>query len=203
MNPNTNVYSGSYMQQLISHRGIVPSLYTVNSGSYGSNSSYGSGKPATHTYESVVIKSNTSAAIRQHDSEVDFNIQVALDITKPSPFNIPPFIAAHEIRIKSGISPYLRTLPCTDPKYGLPLFNNVEMILSESGVNALTTVIPVPQGILQARLLYGGDLALVILDTTTNTIFTITTLEMAQLFNSLVPNQQLLIRVSGTYRGSY
>lgn len=186
-------------QSSVVQRGIVPTLVTVAALSYSANAAYSSGAAVVNQYNNQLVVSNSSSAIRQHDNEVQVSIQVALDLTLANPG------FAGELRIiptpPTPTTPgaFAQALPAPDPHYGLPLLEDVEVILSNTGAPALAGVVV---GILQARYLYGGKLALIAFDPATGNETPLTAANLAALFGSGVAGQQLLIRVNGSYRGA-
>jgi hypothetical protein len=185
------------------HRGIVPSMCTVAANSFSSNSSYGSGAAQVGSYAGVVLTQKSSSAIRQHDNEVQVNINLVLDLSLANPIPSPSGDDG-EVRILPGLvgqpatpSNWQQVLPTPDPSYGLPVLQGVQII----DVNtAAGTYVPVNlAGNIQAQLLYGGNLALILVDPTTNAITPLTAADLAALFG--VVNHQLVIKVQGTYRG--
>lgn len=182
------------------HRGIVPSMCTVVTDSFASNSSYGSGAAQVDSYAGVVLAQRSSSAIRQHDNEVQVNINLVLDLSLANPIAV----GTGEVRILPALvgqvampSNWQQVLPTPDPSYGLPVLQGVQII----DVNtAAGTSVPVTlAGNIQAQLLYGGNLALILVDPTTNAITPLTAADLAALFG--VVNHQLVIKVQGTYRG--
>ena len=186
-------------QNSIVHRGIVPNLFTAAAGSYVSNATYGSGAPAVDSYSSFLVSKNCSSAIRQHDNEVQFDIQIALDCTLAAPaFGVEELRVGSAVPLPTNSSSWAQVLPTPDPQYGLPLFGEVQITLSDTGAPVLSGIIP---GILQARLLYGGNLALVAYNPLLGTSPAITAANILGVFGSIIPGQQMLIRIRGTYRG--
>lgn len=194
---SSNVYALK-PQHAVVQRGIVPTLVTVAALSYSNDATYASGAAVVNQYNNQLVVSNSSSAIRQHDNEVQVSIQVALDLTLANPG------FAGELRIiptpPTPTTPgaFAQSLPAQDPHYGLPLLQDVEIILSNTGAPALAGIVV---GVLQARYLYGGKLALIAYDPATGNETPITAANIAGLFGSGVAGQQLLIRVNGNYRG--
>lgn len=157
------------VQNDISQGGYRPQLYLVSAGAYGSNAVYGSGAASIGTYDDqvppVTLRNNSSSqcqtrsVVRQQDKDCDFNVSICLDASQPDPFG-----GTDELRIRvlqplalGEAARYLNGLPNSDPLYSLPLFDDVE-VLNQVGLNLLPDAV---NSVLQARLLKGGDLALV------------------------------------------
>jgi hypothetical protein len=188
-------------QNSIVHRGIVPSLCTVAAGSFASDSTYGSGAAQVGSYAAVVVTQSSSSAIRQHDNEVQVNINLVLDLSLASPVANN----ADELRILPALigqtavpGAWQQVLPTPDPNYGLPVIENVQINFLNKAVSpSLITPLNV-NGILKAQLLYGGNLALFLVNPATNAL---TPLQAADINWVATPNLQLIIKVQGTYRG--
>jgi hypothetical protein len=162
------------LEKNIIHRGFVPELVSVSSGSYASDSSYGVGAalkfPADfHSYGSapggynlivprgggtlILLPSETGCDIRIDDTNVTFTCTISLSGT-------PPVLAAGELRIR----PTPTTIPqpnrwnvpfpnaLIDDQQSSPVF---DVILRYSSGAAAPVV-----GIPKARLLANGWLAL-------------------------------------------
>lgn len=198
----TNFHLGYGVQKPAGHRGIVPVLHTVAGGSYGGDLTYGSGAVEVNTYSTVVLANTSSVAIRQSDNDVFFNTQITLDTTVAAPF----VAAGNELRfvpspvnINSSFA-LNKTLPVPDTSFGLPLISNVEFSLVDTAAGTVAPALAgVVVGTLQARLLYGGELAFVAFNPATGLTTAITDTNITALF--AVPNTQLVISVSGSYRG--
>ena len=201
----TDIIDGG-IQNAIAHGGFRPELYTVAPASYASNHIYGSGVPLINNYNTVTIQQYSSASIRQHDRSVDYNIKILLNLDAANPVNN----IREEIRIQT-FQPlasgepgrYLKNLPIKDVNYRQPLFLNVEIINPATG--APFAGFPANAGIgqLQARLLIGGELAIVVSDITAGPPPTVTPLtagDLALLFGAAA-GTQLQISIRGTYRG--
>lgn len=186
-------------QNSIVHRGIVPSLCTVAAGSFASDSTYGSGAVQVGSYAAVVLSQSSSSAIRQHDNEVQVNINLVLDLSLPDPIAV----GTGEVRLLPALigqtavpGAWQQVLPTPDPNYGLPSFTNVQIINVNTSAN--TSVPLTLAGNLRAQMLYGGNLALVLVDPATNAYTAVTA---ADLVTFGVANRQLVIKIQGTYRG--
>jgi hypothetical protein len=186
-------------QNAVVHRGIVPSLCTVAAGSFTGDSAFGSGAAQVGSYAGVIVTQSSSSAVRQHDNEVQVNINLVLDLSLPDPIAV----GTGEVRLLPALigqvavaSAWQQVLPTPDPSYGLPILESVQII----NVNtAAGTSVPLTlAGILRAQMLYGGNLALVLLDPATNAYTAVTA---ADLVTFGVANHQLVIKVQGTYRG--
>lgn len=193
----------------ICNSGYRPQLYTVAGGSYVSNAVYSSGATEVNNYENETLRRNsnplarTTGSIRKHGKNVDFSVEVALNCDLAN----PGFGATEELRIRvlplSTGDPfrYGRGLPISDPLYGLPLFTEVEVVDADTGL--VPGAFGALAGQLQARLLKGGDLALVSNDLGQGGIpATVTALnagDIAGLFGGTI--NLLRISVRGSYRG--
>ena len=189
----------------VSQAGFRPSLYTVAAGSYASNAVYGSGAAAVEDYDSVDIPADSSASLRQEDSDVDFSLRLILDLEPADPITTD----TNEIRLRTiplGTSEparYLRRLPVHSVDYGLPLFLDVEIIDPSTGAPFAGFPSVAGIGQLQARLLHGGDLALVVTDLSAGpppTVTPLTAADLTPLFGAAA-GTELLISVRGSYRG--
>ncbi len=213
---NTNVRG---IHNSIQQSGFRPQLFLVSGaagGSYASGPFYGSGAAHTGNYDAqvppITVRDSgnslcpTRAHVRQQDNDIDFDIVICLDASQPDPFGGQP---TDEVRI--GTLPlvsgepgrYAGTLKPVNPFYGLPLFNEIEVV-DQTG----TTLLPdaftgTPGRLLQARYLAGGELALVQQDTT-NVPPTTAALTAAQLGSLLGLGAGSLIRihVRGQYKGT-
>jgi hypothetical protein len=186
-------------------------MCTVAAGSFASNSSYGSGAAQVGSYAGVVLTQKSSSAIRQHDNEVQVNINLVLDLSLVNPIPSPSG-DDDEVRILPALvgqvampSNWQQVLPTPDPSYGLPVLQNVQLNVVRT-TNSPPTSTPVDLGgrIPQAQLLYGGNLALILVSPTDNSITPLTATDLAALFHTiLLPKNghQLVIKVQGTYRG--
>lgn len=192
------------IESQITHRGLRPQLFAVAAGSYTSNAVYGSGAVeiagSSTAYDGVMNSDLSTISIRQHDTDVVFNVQITLDGSVAN-----PVVDAGEVRIRTlqplvstDLYKYSRVLPVPDVNYPLPLFEEVE-VLDENGVNLLPSI---TNGLLQVRLLYGGQLALVQQDLSAGpppTSAGLTTAQLGGLFG--VVNRVIRIIIRGRYRG--
>lgn len=206
-----NVQDRQVMNSIV-QSGFRPQLFLVAAGSYASGPSYGSGAASTGNYDSqtppVTIRNSSSsilqtrAHIRQQDNNINFDITLTLDATQANPFGGQN---TDEVRIRvlplsTGESTrYNNPLKVNDPLYGLPLFLNVE-IVNQAGVDQLPSAV---NTVLQARLLLGGELALVQQNQTAAPPTT-AALTAAQLGARLggVGGTELRIHVRGEYKGA-
>lgn len=210
---NTNVRG---VHNSIQQSGFRPQLFLVSGaagGAYASGPFYGSGAAHTGNYDAqvppVTVRDSgdslcpTRAHVRQQDNDIDFDIVICLDASQPDPFGGQP---TDEVRI--GTLPlasgepgrYAGTLKPVNPFYGLPLFNEIEVV-DQMG----TTLLPdITGGFLQARYLAGGELALVQQDTTAGPPPTTAALTAAQLGSLLGMGAGSLVRihVRGQYKGT-
>jgi hypothetical protein len=171
------------LEKNIVHRGFVPDLVSVQSGSYASNSSYGPGAnlkfpadfhtygPAPGGYNLIVprgggvlplLPSETGCDIRIDDTNVTFTCTISLSGT-------PPVLAAGELRIR----PTPTTIPqpnrwnvpfplaLIDDQQSSPVFDVI--LRYSSGAAAPPVVVGVPK----ARLLANGWLALFLVNPAT------------------------------------
>ncbi len=201
------------VQRNIRNSGFRPQLFAVASGSYASNSAYGSGAASTGNYDALTLRgyissqAQTSAVIRQHDRDVDFSLTLTLNGDAADPFGQETY---DEVRLRvvqplSSGEPgrYLNRFPKPDPLYPLPLFEDVEVQSVSDGVQRL----PLQSGnILQARLLHGGELAFVRNDLTAGpppTTSAILTSEVGSLLGgALGAGERIRFTVRGHYRAS-
>lgn len=189
------------LEKTVARSGFRSELVTVAPGSYASNQSYGSGAVSTGSLASV-SKSDSQCKIRKQDVDVDFSVDVVLDTTAAA----PGLTAGDELRIRSlrpvgsnNPGRYSAVLPIPDRKFGLPLILDVEVV-NEDGVVPAGFPAVAGVGQLQARLLYGGELALVVRDgqATPATTTPLTFGDVSPLFGV---DDEVTIRVRGTYRG--
>lgn len=197
-----NYHPGYGVQKPAIHRGLVPNVHTVAAGSYAADLSYGSGAAQVNTYSSVVVANTSSAAIRQSDNDVTFNVQITIDTSVAAPF----VAAGGELRfVPTLVAPnssfsWARALPVSDNSFGLPLITNVEFNVVDTAAGTVAPALAgVVVGVLQARLLYGGELALVAFNPATGLTTAITDTNITALFAT--PTTQLVLSVSGSYRG--
>jgi hypothetical protein len=212
---NSNVRG---VQNDIQQSGFRPQLFLVAGGSYISNAGYGSGAASTGTYDDqtppVTVRNSgnglcqTRAHIRQQDNDIDFEIAICLDANQAA----DPFAnqASDEVRIRvlplvtSPAEParYLNPLKPTDRQYGLPLFLDIEAV-DQLG----NPLLPVggTNRVLQARFLYGGQLALVQQDLSAGPPPTTSPLLASQLGPLLVmmgAGALVRLHVRGQYKGT-
>lgn len=185
--------------------GFRPQLYAVATGSYATGATFGSGATdiagTSTAYDGVKDIALSRASVRREDTDVNFNIMVVLDGSVANPVAV-----AGEVRIRvsrpltsQDFNRYLTGLPGKDFNYSLPLFGEVE-VLDENGVDLLPSTV---NTLLQARFLYGGDLALVQQDISAGpppTTTALTTAQLGALFG--VANRVINIVIRGTYRAS-
>lgn len=193
------------VQNNIAHSGFRPQLFTVAAGSYASNQVYGSGAALVNDYNDEIIQAESRASIRQHDSNVLYNVKVILDLSQTD----PAFGSTQEVRIRTlqpltSTEPgrYLTRLPKKDVNYRQPLFLDVEIINPATGAPFAGFPSVAGAGQLQARLMMNGDLALIVCDLTAGpppTVTPITAADLAPLFGAGA-GTQLEIAVRGTYR---
>lgn len=192
------------VQNDISHTGFRPQLYTVVGGSYASNSVYGSGAALVHDYNTEIIQSASRSSIRQHDTQVEYDIKIILDLHQAD-----PAFDTEEVRIRT-LQPliagepgcYLTRLPIKPTNYRQPLFLDVEIVNPATGKPFAGFPATAGVGQLQARLLINGDMALV----TTNlaagpppTVTPLTGNDFDVLFGAAA-GTELEISVRGSYR---
>jgi len=194
------------VQTAIRNSGFRPQLFTVATGSYASNPVYGSSAALVNDYNDEIIQGSSRADIRQHDRDVDYNVKIILDLSLAD----PGFVTDEEIRIRT-LQPltagqpgrYSNRIPVKDVNYRQPLFLDVEIINPATG--APFAGFPAVAGIgqLQARLLIGGELALVVSNLAAGPPPTTTPLtagDLSPLFGAAA-GTQLQISVRGSYRG--
>lgn len=190
----------------VSQAGFRSELFTVAAGSYASNGVYGSSAALTSTYATSAIREKSSAAIRMQDTGTDFSLKVTLDLSGADPVGR---VTGDEIRIRT-LQPllsgeptsYLKRMTLAGTGYGLPLFLDVEIIDPATGAPwaGFPTIAGVGQ--LQARMLYGGEFALVVANLAVGPPTTVTPLTVGDL-NPLFSGgagAELLVSVRGTYR---
>lgn len=187
------------VQGAVLQTGFRPSLYTAAAGSYAANHVYSSGAAVANSYDSVMVASPASkASIRKHDTDVEFDLKVTLDLSAAD----PAFPVGEEVRVRvlpRGTSEplnYFKALHTPAHDYRLPLFTNVTIVDPATGAS----IVPVA-GQLQARLLYGGHLALVVADLTAAppTTAALTAGDLAALFGAPA-GTELELTVRGVYR---
>lgn len=187
------------VQGAILQTGFRPSLYTVVAGSYAANHVYSSGAELVDSYDAVMVASPASrASVRKHDSDVEFDLKLTLDLSAAD----PAFPVGDELRVRVlPLSPseplrYFKALHPPSHDYRLPLFTSVEIVDPATGAS----IVPVA-GQLQVRLLYGGHLALVVSDLTAAppTTDALTAGDLAALFGG-APGDELELTVRGHYR---
>lgn len=177
-----------------------PDLFVVPGGSYASNVVYGSGVEAlSPSYNGVTVRLSTNSLgqtegyIRQNDKISNFELQVVLDTSLPDPW--PQ--STNELRIRTlpplSNEPASRYNKILIPEDGLPLIQNVE-ILDQNGRNLL----PQANSILQARYLFGSELALIRKNLLVpNTVVPVLTSDLSPFFGSeTVTSVRIIIRAS-------
>lgn len=190
------------LEKTVARSGFRSELFTVAAGSYAANQSYGSGAVSTGSLASVST-SDSQCKIRKQDADVDFSIDVVLDTTAAA----PGLSAGDELRVRSlrpvgsnNPARYSAVLPVPDRKFGLPLILDVEVVnelgLAPSGFPSVAGV-----GQLQARLLHGGELALVVRDGQSGPSAVTTPLTFGDVSPLFGQDESVIIRVRGTYRG--
>ncbi len=207
---NTNVRG---IHNDIQQSGFRPQLSLVAAGSYASGPSYGSGAASTGNYDAqvppVTVRNSgnslcpTRSHVRQQDNDIDFEIVICLDASQPDPFGGQ---STDEVRIRtlplvSGEpGRYAGTLKPADPRYGLPLFHDIEVV-NQMGVTLLPDA---ASNLLQARYLAGGELALVQQDLSAGPPPTTSALTAAQIGSLLGLGAGSLVRihVRGQYKGT-
>jgi len=190
------------LEKTVARSGFRSELITVLAGSYASNQSYGSGAASTGSLSSVST-TESQCKIRKQDADVDFSVDVVLDTTASA----PGLTAADELRIRSlrpvgSSNPgrYSAVLPVPDRKFGLPLLLDVEVV-NELGVTPAGFPSVAGVGQLQARLLHGGELALVVRDGQSGPAAVTTPLTFGDISPLFGQDEEVTIRVRGTYRG--
>ena len=209
MSTTTTEVQDRKVQNQVYQFGAPPRLFTVPGGTYVTTS-YGSGTAAAENYDTATLRGNTnslgqtSSKFRQDGKDIDFITQITLDTEAADPIvtdtgeiriqTFQPIVAGQPARYRSA-------LPTSDPDFGLPLFWDVEILDVATGappaaMSALT-------GSLQARYLYGGELAIVSIDTTTGpfTVTPITDAVISGIFGGAADSKMRIV-VRGSYRGS-
>nr|QBK86163.1 MAG: uncharacterized protein LCMAC101_07580 [Marseillevirus LCMAC101] len=188
----------------IQQTGFPPQLFLVAGGSYASNSSYGSGSASTGNYDSqtppITVRDQlnpicqTRTRVRQQDTDVDFDVTICLDSSQPD----PGFTGTDELRIRNlPLTNPLSGLKPADPNFGLPLFLEVEVV-DENGLLLLPT--GGANRTLQARLLYGSQLALIQQESSAPP--TVTAVTSSQLTFGLASGTFIRIHARGQYKGT-
>lgn len=176
----------------VTHHNTVPELFTVASGSYVSTPTYGSGATHLSTSFGVQVPNKSNLYIRLQDVDVLFSARVTLDLTQASPFGA----STDEIRIGTNLSskfpPLHKVLLQPNSATFQPLFGEVDIVYGSNSQPAIAN----PH--IKARLLYGGELALLVVDPQTGLI----PLTVASLpgFNSETP-ETLVFSIRGNYIG--
>ena len=187
------------VQGAVQQTGFRPSLYTVVTGSYAANHVYSSGAAVVSNYDSVMVDTPASkASVRKHDTDVEFDLKITLNLAAAD----PGFVSTDELRVRVlplGTSEplnYFKALHTPAHDYRLPLFTNVQIVDPATGAS----IVPVA-GQLQARLLYGGHLALVVADLTAAppTTAALTAGDIAGLFGAAA-GSELELTLRGYYR---
>jgi len=188
----------------ISQSGFRPQLFTVVGGSYVSNPPvYGSGATLLNDYNDEIISTKSFAKIRKEDTNVEFNIKIVIDLSLVDPAHP----ATEELRIRTSQplasgepARYRNALPVPSSKFNLPLFNDIEFIDSTTGLQLATGAIPA--GKIQARMLYGGELALIVTDFSAGPPPTVTPMDAGDLAAAFgaAAGTELIISIRGTYR---
>lgn len=188
------------MQTQTQRSGFNPELFTVPTGTYASNASFGSGVPSSESYNAITVADQSVASVRQQGTSVDFDIRVVLSTTAGDD---PGFTGTDEIRLRCNVpsqnaGDYVKKLPASDHTYTQPLFADVELIDTATGgaPAGYTTA-----GLLQARYLHGGELAIVLLDPAGGPPPTTAALTVANLTPIFAAaTDQIALRVRGSYR---
>lgn len=197
-------------QGLVLNNGSRPQLYLVAAGSYATAAVYGSGAASTGNYDTVTLRGDTSSlqqsgsAYRKEARNVYFTTIISLDSAQTDPFANQ---ATAELRIRtkrplSSAEPgsYLNQLPLPDPNYPLPLFFDCEILGMNDGQPLLPTQ---ANSLVQARLLVGGDIALVRRAMGAPPVDTaLTAGDLAALFGQVSVPNTIRIIVRGDYRTS-
>jgi len=197
----------------VQQSGFRPQLSLVAAGSYASGPFYGSGAASTGNYDAqappVTVRNSsnslcpTRAHVRQQDNDIDFEIVICLDASQPDPFGGQPAdeVIIRTLPLASGDpGRYSGVLKPVDPRYGLPLFHDIEVLDQLGG-----TLLPdAASSLLQARYLAGGRLALVQQDLSAGPPPTTSALTAAQIGNLLGLGAGSLVRihVRGQYKGT-
>jgi hypothetical protein len=187
--------------------GYRPQLYLAASGSYAGNAVYGSGAASTGNYDTVTLRGDSSslnqtgAALRKEDTDIYFTTVLTLDSTQDDPHAQ----SSDELRIRvqqplnaaaGEPGSYLNQLPLPDPLYPLPLFE-CDIINVTTGQPLLPSQ---ADHLLKARMLIGGDLALLRRSTAGPPVDTaLLASDLASLFGQSVA-ANIRINVRGTYR---
>lgn len=179
MTSNTvEIFDQKSTQDRVLNRGFRPELYTVENGTYVSNSSYGAEAPLTNSYLSNQLKKGTTVIpligaagppfvkstegceIRQNGRDVDFSVSVCLN------GNTDPNFGNEELRIK----PRQRTFD-QPPRYSIPFplpcnelptptFKVAEILNKAGSPVAPDSGVATGTWVLGARILRDGTMAL-------------------------------------------
>jgi len=195
---NTEVFDRE-IETKISKGGFRPKLYLAADGSYKSNAVYGSGAAQLAAY-ATSDTSVSRAEVRKEDRSTRFSIFYRLNTTGAAPG--VPDTAELRIGVQDLVSgePARYATGLTGNRVGqrLPVFDQVEILLPNGQPLVLTTNAGL--GVLKARLLVSGDLALIIDDPQTAGtagIDALTALDLAGAFGGQSPYIDII--VSGEY----
>ena len=210
----------------VSQGGFRPELFIVPSGSFASNSSFGAGTPGTGTYNPNEVptgqtitgaagpeNAQTTAKVRQQDSDATFDIVVTLNAESAIP------LVTGEVRLRV-LSPITNSiggvtsasfcpsrlavgLPLPDVNFGLPIFNNVEFL----GLVGTTWQPVLPTTVnsqATAQMLNDGTIALTITTFTTGpmTVAALTTTSLDALLGQVSPGF-IKVSIRGSYRAAW
>lgn len=203
----------------VRNRGFRPELYTVDDGTYASNSAYGAGTAPVSSYLTVQLSRGTTTVpligaagppfvtstegceIRQNGRDVDFICSVTLD---GNPATEPAF-GNEELRIRPQQVPfdqparYRIPLPLAKRDLPEPTFENVE-IQNKAGVQIAPDVTAgAGAWLLEARLLVDGTLVLLKKDVSV-TGTQVTALRHADINAGFSANNVISITIRGTYK---
>ena len=184
----------SSVETEVSNSNFRPSLYVVAPGSYA-GANYSPSAVSTGSYDTVTLRSSTNSRlasicdIRTQDTEVDFNLNIAINTAVASP--ISP-ITSSELRITvlpllpNEPNRYMNRLCPADNAHMNPKFLEAELVILNTSTNIVSSVTPIA-----ARLLSNNVLALV--DTS----------DAALPFSALTfsaPNTAAIFAIRGNYR---
>lgn len=194
------------IQTAVQNSTFRPEMFLVAAGSYASDNSYGSDRPAITTYTLATDRSMSYAAIRNQDTETDYTIHFTLsDAAQPASVAAAPANSEVRLRVVKPLLPgqsgsYIKSLTCNAIMYSLPLFQDVEIVLASTGAPPAGFPSVAGAGMLEARYLYSGELALVVYDYSTAppTVTPLTRADFSPLFTA--GGDSIIIRIRGRYR---
>jgi len=201
----------------ITQGGFNPELYSVATNSYNSNASYGTGVPLLTSYlihqlppgmtgvplgmvGPPFVTSKTGCKFRLQANKVEFVCNITLGGADPD------YPDDEELRIRPakqfmfGSPAPSRGLPAPDPKFSLPIFNDVEILNKTGSGVAPDAGTPAGDYKIFARLLWNGTLALVLKDSAGVAIPIVRGLQNGDIDLAFAIENIVSITVRGTYK---